>query len=84
MGVKAPGRPTIATFRPAQCSAMFTIDGGKPECKFTEGILDPGVMAAKAAEYPPKWAAEAVEANVAAKMLNNFMVFSVFVQDKKQ
>jgi len=54
VGVKAPGRPTMATFRPAQCSSMFTMEGGKPECKLMAGILDPGVIAAKAAAYPPK------------------------------
>lgn len=81
MGVNAPGRPTIATFRPATCSAMFTIAGGNPECNSTAGSLVPGVMAAKAAEYPPKWAAEAVDANVAANRLKIFMVL-VFVSHK--
>ena len=75
MGVKAPGRPTMATFRPAQCSSMFTMAGGKPECKLMAGILDPGVMAANAAAYPPKWAADAVvAARVAATRLKNLMV----------
>jgi hypothetical protein len=52
---------------------MFTFFGGKPESNSTEGILDPGAIAAKAAEYPPKLAADAVEAVKAAKMEKNFM-----------
>jgi hypothetical protein len=53
---------------------MLIFFGGKPESNSTEGILDPGVIAAKAAEYPPKLAADAVEAVKAAKMETNFMV----------
>jgi hypothetical protein len=60
------------------CSAMFTFFGGKPESNSTLGILDPGVIAAKAAEDPPKLPADAVEAVKAAKMVKNFMVVIVF------
>ena len=56
----------MATFRPAQCSAMSTLAGGNPESISTLGTFDPGVIAAKPA---------AVEANVASKKLANFMVF---------
>lgn len=66
----------MATFRPLQCSAMSTIEGGKPECRLIAGIFDPGVIAANAAEYPPKWAAEAVDAKVAAKRLKSFMMLT--------
>lgn len=63
----APGRPTMATLRPAQCSAMSTNDGGNPECMFTDGILLPGVTAENA---------EAEAAKVAANKPKNFMVLS--------
>jgi hypothetical protein len=51
---------------------MFTKLGGKPECKVTSGIFEPGVIAAKAA-WPPKLLAEAVEAVNAAKMEKSFI-----------
>jgi hypothetical protein len=53
---------------------MFTRFGGKPESNSTEGIFVPGVIAAKAAACPPKWAAEAVEAVKAARTVKNFMI----------
>jgi len=49
---------------------MFTLLGGKPESKSREGILDPGVIAAKASTE--------VAANKApAKKERSFMVLQV-------
>ena len=57
----------MATFFPAQNSAMLILLGGKSESKAMEGILVPGVMAAKASAPP-------MEAKVMAKRLKNFIV----------
>ena len=59
--MKAPGSPTTKTLRLAVSEAMLTNWGGKPKWRSTGGILEPGVIAAKAAAYPPKWAVAAAK-----------------------
>ncbi len=45
MGVNAPGRPTIMTFRPPQYSAMLIFRGsGKPQKTVSAGSLSPGLI----------------------------------------
>jgi hypothetical protein len=54
VGVKAPGRPTMITFFPAQCSAMLILaTSGNPCITSTEGSLEGAAKARGAPKVAP-------------------------------
>ena len=78
MGVKAPGRPTMMTFFPAQYSAMLIFStSGNPCITSEEGSLAGHAKAG--VEDAPKAPAETDCTPIRAakaRVLNNFMLFN--------